>query len=229
MKKTNSIVTAQSLPGVPMDELQEEMMIAYAKELSLKDTPAIPDKVKRLEITDMSFYHSRRATEAFQNINEAAISSSELIVKALLAVKLHPGPTSRNRLFRTFATGLVICKHSLAYLPSPPDSYMKGLYRRRLSTQRKSVNIHRIVCWIFVDGRFDQHFIPILQQRAAINRAGMRREHMPSNRSKQVLLRKCVKCAKQRAKVRNERRHLPTIKAVSRSTPFQFMMLHYSM
>jgi hypothetical protein len=72
MKKTNSIVTAQSLPGVPMDELQEEMMIAYAKELSLKDTPVIPDKVKRLEITDMSFYHSRRATEAFQNINEAA-------------------------------------------------------------------------------------------------------------------------------------------------------------
>jgi hypothetical protein len=63
----NSIVSAKSLPGVPMDKLQEEMMIAYVKELSLKDTPVIPDKVKRLEITDMSFYHSRRATEAFQN------------------------------------------------------------------------------------------------------------------------------------------------------------------
>jgi hypothetical protein len=63
----NSIISAQSLPGVPMDELQEEMMIAYAKDASLKDTPVIPDKVERLEITDMSFYHSRRATEAFQN------------------------------------------------------------------------------------------------------------------------------------------------------------------
>jgi hypothetical protein len=58
----NSIVSAQSLPGIPMDELQEEMMIAYAKDASLKDT-----QLERLEITDMSFYHSRRATEAFQN------------------------------------------------------------------------------------------------------------------------------------------------------------------
>jgi len=43
------------------------MMIAYVKELSLKDTLVIPNKVERLEITDMSFYHSRRATEAFNN------------------------------------------------------------------------------------------------------------------------------------------------------------------
>jgi hypothetical protein len=63
----NSIVLAKSLPGVPMDKLQEEIIITYVKELSLKDTPVIPDMVKRLEITDMSFYYSRRATEAFQN------------------------------------------------------------------------------------------------------------------------------------------------------------------
>ena len=42
-------------------------MITYVKELSLKETLVIPDKIERLEITDMSFYHSRRATEAFNN------------------------------------------------------------------------------------------------------------------------------------------------------------------
>ena len=62
-----SIVSAQSLPGIPMEKLQEEMIIAYTKDLSLKDTPTIPDKVERLDITDMSFYHSGRATEAFQS------------------------------------------------------------------------------------------------------------------------------------------------------------------
>jgi hypothetical protein len=58
----------------------------------------------------------------------------------------------------------------------------------------------------------------------------MGRENRPSKRSRQVVLRKCVKCARQKVKVRNERRrHLPKIKAVARSTPFQFMMLHFSM
>jgi hypothetical protein len=50
-----------------MDELQEEIIIAYTKDISLKDTLVIPNKVERLEITDISFYYSRYTIEAFQN------------------------------------------------------------------------------------------------------------------------------------------------------------------
>jgi hypothetical protein len=42
-------------------------MIDYVKQLSCKDTPAIPEKVERLEITDMSFYYSPRGTEDFNS------------------------------------------------------------------------------------------------------------------------------------------------------------------
>ena len=41
------------------------MMITYTKDLSLKDTPTIPDKVERLDITDMLFYYLGHAIEAF--------------------------------------------------------------------------------------------------------------------------------------------------------------------
>jgi hypothetical protein len=64
-----------------MDKLQEEMIIAYVKELSLKDTLVIPDMVKHLEIMDILFYYSRRAIEAFQN--------KDASIKAIFTVPAH--------------------------------------------------------------------------------------------------------------------------------------------
>jgi hypothetical protein len=78
------MVSANSLPGMHLDTLQEQMMIDYAIQLSRKDAPitdtptdttpatlppveTYPEKAELLEITDMSFYHSPRATEDFIN------------------------------------------------------------------------------------------------------------------------------------------------------------------
>jgi hypothetical protein len=62
-----SFVIAQSLPGIPMDKLQEDIIIDYIKQLSCKDTPAIPEKVEYLEIIDMLFYYSPYSTEDFNS------------------------------------------------------------------------------------------------------------------------------------------------------------------
>ncbi|PMD67368.1 uncharacterized protein K444DRAFT_689992 [Hyaloscypha bicolor E] len=52
---------------IPINKLQEDIIINYVKQLSYKDIPAIPEKVERLEITDMSFYYSPRGTEDFNS------------------------------------------------------------------------------------------------------------------------------------------------------------------
>jgi hypothetical protein len=81
-----SMVSAKALPGMPMNELQEQMIIDYAMQLSCKDaslthtptssdtTPITlspvkthPKKVELVEVTDMSFYHSPRITDNFNN------------------------------------------------------------------------------------------------------------------------------------------------------------------
>ncbi|PMD66149.1 uncharacterized protein K444DRAFT_659363 [Hyaloscypha bicolor E] len=79
-----SMVSANSIPGMPLDTLQEQMMIDYAIQLSRKDAPITdtltdtmpttlppvkthPEKAELVEVTDMSFYHSPRATEDFIN------------------------------------------------------------------------------------------------------------------------------------------------------------------
>jgi hypothetical protein len=72
-----SIISASSLLGIPESDLQEQMMIDYAIARSLvtagdahvgdiaRTAAETPKVSQRLEIIDMSVYHSPRSTEAF--------------------------------------------------------------------------------------------------------------------------------------------------------------------
>jgi hypothetical protein len=92
-----SIVLVKTLPGVPMDELQEQMMVDYAIYLSCKDAVStdatsstlsntiltvktLPEKVELLEVTDMSFYYSPRAIEAFNTKKESVEAIFTILV-----------------------------------------------------------------------------------------------------------------------------------------------------